>query len=168
MVTQDEKLASVSRRKLAELSMDAAVRNVALYSQILLEQLGKEAAMEVIYKKRFDDSYKVGRRNAEQLGNPKDIATLAEHGDKGYDMPLVPPIEVIELTETRYHFRNEGCLMGEAILRLNLDPDLLDLVKLWCTHDFGRMAGWNPDIAFQRPKFMLDGDDCCEFLCELK
>ena len=58
--------------------------------------------------------------------------------------------------------------MGEAILRLDLDQDLLDLVKLWCTHDFGRMAGWNPDIKFQRPKFILDGDDCCEFLCELE
>jgi len=38
-------------------------------------------------------------------------------------------------------------------------------MKLWCAHDFGHFAGWNPDMKFERIKFMLDGDDCCEFVC---
>ncbi|MBW2609319.1 MAG: hypothetical protein JRC68_03120, partial [Deltaproteobacteria bacterium] len=118
MVTLDEKLASVSRRKLAELAMDASARNVAAYSQMLLDELGKERAMEVIYKKRFDDSFKIGKRNGERLGEKtKELATLAEHGSKSFNQPFVTPNEVVELSETRYVTRTKGCLMGEAILR---------------------------------------------------
>jgi len=168
MVTQDEKLESVSTRKLAELAMESSARNIAVYSQMLLEQLGKEKAKEVIYKKRFDDSYKIGRRHAERLGNPTDLTVLAG-GKAEFQRPFVAPIEVFELSKTRHHFKTkEGCLMGEAILRLNLDDDLLDLVKLWCTHDFGRIAGWSPKIKLTRPKFILNGDDCCEFIAELE
>jgi len=168
MVTLDEKLESVSRKKLAELAMDSSARNIAVYSQMLMDELGKERAMEVIYKKRFDDSFKIGKRNAERAGKEKteDLASLSE--SESFDNPFVVPHEVVELTETRYVSTTKGCLIGEAILRLNLDKDLLDLVKLWCTHDFGRLAGWNPKIKLTKPRFLLDGDDLCEFVHELE
>jgi len=78
------------------------------------------------------------------------------------------PTEIVEQTETMQLRRTKGCLMGKAVLRLNLDKDLLDLVKLWCTHDFGRLEGWNPDIKFTRTKFIMDGDEYCEFLYEME
>ena len=167
MVTLDEKLESVSRRELADLGMDASARNIATYSQMLLDELGKERAMEVIKKKRFDDYYKIGKMNAEKAGKEKakKLATLAE--PPTFDSPFVIPREILELTETSYRTRTTGCLIGKAILRLNLDQDLLDLVKLWCEHDFGMIEGWNPDINFRRTKFLMDGDDCCEFEFEL-
>ena len=168
MVTLDEKLESVSRRELADLGMDASARNIATYSQMLLDELGKERAMDVIYKQRYDFFYAIARKSAEAQGNPKDFKTLAERSKDSFDRPFVVPSEIVELTETRYRFRSKGCLIGNAILKLNLDQDLLDVVKLWFTHDFGHFKGWNPDMKFDRLKFILDGDDCCEFVCEME
>ena len=68
MVTLEDKLNSVSRKKLADMAMDSSARNIAAYCKMLMDELGKERAAEVIYKHRFEEFLKVGQENAKRSG----------------------------------------------------------------------------------------------------
>jgi len=170
MASLEEKLERVTRTELMERSFGLRVEDIVMFSKILLEQLGKEKAIELIKKARWGLRYDQGKEAAAKLGNPKDLDTfIEEYFIKKMDgLPFVPPIELRERTKNRVIAGAPVCFLSEAILKRNLDKDLLDVVKAYCIHDEAWAAGWNPDMKVEKVKFLMDGDDSCDFLCEVE
>ena len=170
MPTLEEKMERMTRMELMEHVFATLAETVIIYSRILLEHLGKEKAIELVKKARWDARYGRGREAAEKLGSPKDIDTfIEEYFVKAMDrLPFVPPAEIRGRAKDRVVAGVSKCFLAEAVQKHNLDRDILDVVKAYCNHDEGWAAGWNPDMKFEKVKFLLNGDDSCDFLCEVK
>ncbi len=170
MPTLEEKMERLTRMELAERSFGLRVEDIVTYSRLLLEHLGKEKAVEAVKKARWDARYNRGKEAAERLGHPRDVDTFVEeYFVKAMDkIPFLPPAAVRERSTHRVIVGVSKCFFADAVSKLKLDKDLLDVVKAYCTHDEGWVAGWNPEMKFEKVKFLLDGDDACDFLCEVK
>jgi hypothetical protein len=170
MAKLEEKMGKLTRTELMEHVFKVRVEDIVMYSKILLEQLGKEKAIELVKKARWDARYGKGKETAEKLGNPKDVHAYYNALEEA--MAKIPyvrtPSEIVERTKNRIIFRTTKCFLSDAILARNLDKDLMDVVREYCNHDEGWAAGFNPDMKFERVKFLVDGDDSCQFLCEVK
>ena len=131
----------------------------------------KKTVAQVIY----DFNHMLGKRRAEELGNPPDFDSyINEYVVKMMDeIPPVPPIEILERTETRCVWGCRRCQYKDAIERWReacpdfVDDDVFEVLKARCSHDHGWTIGFNPNIRYERVKFLLDGDDGCFFDCQL-
>jgi len=57
--------------------------------------------------------------------------------------------------------------MAEALQKAGeKDPETFEVLKWIDVWDTGRANGFNPDMKFTRTKWLLDGDDYCEFVIE--
>jgi hypothetical protein len=170
MPTLEEKMESMTRMELMKHVFATLAETVIIYSKILLEHLGKEKAIDLVKKARWEARYGRGRETAESLGNPKDLcAFLESYFGKAMDrLPFVPQAEIRKYTNDGVIVGVSKCFLAEAVQKHNLGEDLLDVVKAYCNHDEGWAAGWNPDMRFQKVKFLLNGDDACDFLCEVR
>ena len=151
-----------------ELSASRA-KTLLLFTRILIDQVGKEKATELIRKARYDAWYEMGQKAAEALANPRDIDSYINEyiykfmapGKKAY----VPPQELERVSDKKAIFRTRCCFLAEALLRYG-DKETLEVVKAYCCHDIAWANGFNPEMKFEMTKFFLDGDDCCEFAFE--
>jgi len=167
--TLNEKLERGTRYDMVEFLHDVRAEDLCIYSKILLEQLGKEKAIGLVKKARWDARYEMGRKTAEDLGHPKDMETFVEAYDKRLDSIFyIPPVENRLIAKNKAIMKFSMCFLGEAILRRKPDKDLLDVLKAYCNHDEGWAGGWNPDMKCEKIKYILDGDDSCDFLFEVE
>ena len=140
-----------------------------MMTEILVSQVGKEKAKELIEKATYSRFYKLGRELAKKAGNPQDIdgyieAILIEQLGS---MPEVPPVEIVERTKNRVIFAARDCFIAEAFAEVG-EPEILEVAKYRCCHDRATANGFNPKMKFEMAKFLLNGDDCCEFVAELE
>jgi NAD-dependent DNA ligase len=165
------KLDSVSAEALVESLLASRARDLYKLVKVLISQIGKEKAKKIIEEAQYTASYKSGREAAEKAGNPKDIGGYIEVNNVNFlgNMPMAPLCEVVERTKNRYVFRNKNCYHAEAVLKVGAgDPEALEVIKCFCSHDTPWARGFNPNMKFKRTKFVLDGDDCCEFVAEVE
>ena len=164
------KLDSVSKEALVEGLLASRARDLFTLVRILVSQVGKEKAKELIEEAVGDASYKSGKEAAEKAGNPTDIDGYIEANTinlLGKIAAACTP-EIVERTKKRYVFRCTKCYPAEAFLKVGAgDPETLEVVKYCCPHDTAWAHGFNPNMKFERTKFLLDGDDCCEFVVEV-
>jgi hypothetical protein len=147
----------------------------ALSAKSLLSQVGVEEAKEITSKEVYDYLYKIGRATGERLGNPTDLDSYIEAYviEEMSAIPVVPPIEIVERTNTRCVWGVRACQYRDGINKLReenpdyIDDDVVEVLKSRCSHDHGWANGFNPKMHFERVKFMLDGDDGCFFECEV-
>jgi len=164
------KLDSVNKEALVKGLLAGKARDLFRLVKVLVSQVGKEKAKELIEEAVSSDAYKRGREAAEKAGNPKDIGGYIEVNNVNFlgNMPMAPLCEVVERTKNRYVFRNKNCYHAEAVLKVGAgDPEALEVIKCFCSHDTPWARGFNPNMKFKRTKFVLDGDDCCEFVVEV-
>jgi hypothetical protein len=131
----------------------------------------KKTVSQVIY----DFNYMLGKKRAEELGNPTDLDSyVSEYVVNVMDsIPPVPPIEILERTKdrclwgcTRCQYK-DGIEFWRAAYPDYVDDAVFEVLKSRCTHDHGWTIGFNPNIQYERVKFLLDGDDGCFFDCRL-
>ena len=166
-----EKIDKIDKDRLVKGLLLMRAKDIFSLTRLLISQVGKEKAIELIEKDRFDVSTKAGREAAEKAGNPKDIDSYIEINNIDFlgNIPGAPIMEMIERSEKRYVFRNNDCYWAEAVRAAGAeDPETLEVVKCWCSHDTPWAHAFNPDMKFERTHFVLDGDDYCEFRAELK
>lgn len=169
MQTVEEQLRKANPVQVVEELSASRAQTLLLLTKILIDQVGKEKAKELIRKARYDASYEKGRKAAEALGNPRDIDSyLKEYvhkvmapGKKAY----VPPSEVERVSDKKAVFSTRRCFLAEALLKYG-DKETLEVAKAYCCHDTAWANGFNPEMKFEVTKFFLDGDDCCEFTFE--
>jgi len=167
MTTLEEKIEKLPKTELVQCSYKLRAEDIVMYSKILLEQLGKEKAIELVKKARWDARYGIGREAAEKLGNPKDVDTFHNERVKFMEkIPFVPRSEIVQETKNRVISRTTKCFLSDAIHNLKLDAGLMDVVKAYCNHEEGLAGGWGMKCTKQ--KFFLNGDNCCEFMWEIE
>ncbi len=149
---------------------------IILYCKMLVSAVGTEKAKETSEKVIHDFWYKVGKTAAQKLGDPRDLDSfLEEYLVKMMgDLPVVPPIEIVERTKNKCIFGVKRCLRLDAVKRIIeefpelAEPETMEVVKAFCAHDEGWAKGFNPEMRFERIKFLFDGDDGCFFECEVR
>ena len=169
MQTVEEQLRKANPVQVVEELSAARAKTLLLFTKILIDQVGKERAKELIRKARYDAWYEMGRRAAEALGNPKDIDSYINEYIYKFmapsKKPYVPPQELERVSDKKAIFRTRRCFLAEALLKYG-DKETLEVVKDHCCHDIAWANGFNPKMKFEMTKFFLDGDDCCEFTSE--
>ncbi len=179
-----KKLDSISRETLVKSVMALRARDLFTVVKVLVSQVGKEKAEELLEEAQYAIFYKRGKDAAIRAGNPKDIDGYVKANtlDLLSCIPSAPIPEVIERTEKKYLFRCTKCSQAESLLGFGAgdsgglveashcseDQDSLEVVKYMCPHDTAWAKGFNPDMKFARTKFFLDGDDYCEFVAEVE
>lgn len=179
-----KKLDTISRETLVKSVMALRARDLFTVVKVLVSQVGKGKAKELLEEAQYAIFYQRGKDAAQRAGNPRDIDgyvkanTLALLGC----IPSAPIPEVIERTEKKYLFRCTKCSQAESLLcfgagdsgglvealHCSEDQETLEVVKYMCPHDTAWAKGFNPDMKFSRTKFFLDGNDYCEFLAEVE
>jgi len=163
------KMDSVGSEKLAESIFDLRARSIFILVKVIISLVGKEKAKELIEEAQYSNFYKRGKEAAEKVGNPTDVDSFLELKGGGLlgNLPFLTPPEIVEKTKNRLVTTCTRCLEAESLLKVGAgDPETLEVAKYCCPHDTAWANGFFPNMKFQRTKFLLDGDDCCEFVAE--
>ena len=163
------KLDAVSREKLVKSALAWRARNLFTVVEVLISQVGKEKAKELIDEAQYSIFYKRGKEAAEKAGNPKDIEGYIKENTLNLldHVPSAPIPEIVERTKNRYVFKCTKCYQAESLLEFAAgesvgmvkgeycleDKEALEVVKYCCPHDKGWANGFNPDMKFERVKF---------------
>ena len=173
---EEAKIDKASKMELIMGGERAGGRHQLIFAKILLEQLGKEKAKEVIRKTYYDINYKRGVQAAKERGNPEDIDSFVEWYCFGclQVVPQIPPIELRKITEKRYIYTCPKCTFYDAVQEIRktvpelADPDIQEVMSQRCEHDIALANGFNPKMKSIRTKFFFDGDGACEFDFEVE
>lgn len=168
------KLDLVSKEEMLEDSLVSKWRDIFTLTKIIMSLAGKEKAKELLEKAKYDAAYKVGREYAEKRGFPKDLKSFEEAKTDFFSKKIrtaafkCGPVEN-ESTENRQVRRCTKCYLADAILKVGAeDPETLEVARYFAANDEGWANGFNPDMKFERTKWLLDGDPYCEFIIEVE
>ena len=166
---QMEKLDRFSRVQIIEWIQGLRARDMLRLARLLIRAVGKEKAMEMYEKETYDDYYKVGREMSEKLGHPQDLDTyLNIYAIQAMaNIPDVQPPTLFQRSGNKVVWGVRQCYFAEALQKYG-DPELIDVVKKRCCHDEAWARGFNPKLKCRKTRFLLDGDDACEFTCEIE
>ena len=159
-----------SQYEIIEMALDDIIgaKTLVMMAKLLIDTVGKEEAGERMLKVRYDEYYKWGKMEAEQLGNPKDLDSLLETFLRK-SPPWVYICQFAYRTERKAVVRTVNhCFEAEAIKKYS-DKEMQEfLANYFCgQHDIGFAQGFLPGLKFKHTKHHLRGDDCCEFVLEL-
>ncbi|MBW1764088.1 MAG: L-2-amino-thiazoline-4-carboxylic acid hydrolase [Deltaproteobacteria bacterium] len=169
MDIQLAKLEKVSRDDLVRGCLRSKARDLFRTAKMLRTHFGKEKAIDMLEQVQTEDFCAAGQA-ASRVARKNDINGYIEVFIMDFlqNIPAAPPCEIVEKTDKRLIYRNSICYHADAVMEFGKDdPETLDIVKCFCTHDKPWAEGFNPAMRFERTKFVLDGDDCCEFLLEI-
>jgi hypothetical protein len=170
------KLAALTKEQMVQLTMMWGFRDILLLLKVLISRFGEEEAKRLFSEARHNLYYQSGREKAEQLGNPQDMDSFIEaYLDSINKNPLADPVEVVERTKSRAVWKESRCTVAEAWTKIAQDPalvakygaDAIEAAKAHCVHDIAWATGFNPKIRIEMTKFLLAGDDCCQWVAEL-
>jgi hypothetical protein len=173
----DEKIDAKTKEELIAHVSNEQMRERLIWTKSLVDIFGKEQAKKVIHNTLYPIWYAWGRETAVAMGCPQDLDGFIKMREGRAGNPIVPPSEIVEKTKTRYVTRTNRCFIAEAYFRYKENKrdyhkfggdDVFEAVKSRCDMDTARWNGFNPKIKVTRTKFFFDGDDCCEFVCELE
>jgi hypothetical protein len=156
-----------------ETLLDARARDIIQLIRVLVSQVGKDKAKELIKKARWEDWFQRGKATAEKLGHPQDLDSyLKEYfGTQMANLPFlakVDPSKFEEKTKTRAVCTSRDYCIGRAIAKLG-DEMIREICKeAYCIHDIAWAEGFNPKINTKISKIFYNGDDCCQFVWEMK
>jgi len=179
-----DKLDSISKEALVKSALALRARDLFTVVKVLVSQVGKEKAKELLEEAQYSTFLQRGKEAAEKAGYPKDINGYVEANtiDLLAYIPTAPIPVVIKRTEKKYLFRCTKCSQAESLLDFGAgnskglveashcseDQETLEVVKCMCPHDTAWAKGFNPEMKFARTKFFLNGDDYCEFVAEIE
>ncbi|MBI4186525.1 MAG: L-2-amino-thiazoline-4-carboxylic acid hydrolase [Chloroflexi bacterium] len=157
-----------SQEELIERLLDIRARDIITLTKLLVSQVGKEKAKELIRKARWASWSAMGKKAAEREGHPEDLDGYIEAyfvKELG-GMPWVPPTVWDERTEHRAVTTYRAPCIGRSIAKF-ADEEMKELGIAYCVQDLAWAKGFNPDIKMKMTKTYCAGDDCCQFVIEL-
>lgn len=118
-----------------------------------------------------------GTRRAEDLASfaqynldPTDLRDAAKWDDllreedwENNSVYGLQKFELVEATQSRYVHKVTYCLYAE-LWKLHGKPEIG--YQIHCRTDMAwwHRPAWNPDVQFEQPKTLMQGDDCCLFI----
>lgn len=122
------------------------------------EEFGRERVLEITKRVIVEIARQQGKALADQLGG-----NSLGHFIQGKD-PWVKgdalQIEVLQATETTYHFNVTRCRYADMYRALGI-PELGAVLS--CGRDYALGEGFNPDLKLTRTQTIMAGAPCCDF-----
>lgn len=119
---------------------------------------GRERVIEVAERVIVEIAHQQGKALADQMGG-----NSLSHFVSGKD-PWVKgdalQIEVLESTDTTYHFNVTRCRYAEMYRALGI-PELGGVLS--CGRDYALGEGFNPDLKLIRTQTIMEGAPFCDF-----
>jgi hypothetical protein len=126
-------------------------------------EFGRERVIEIAKRVIVEIARHQGKALADQLGG-----NSLGHFVQGKD-PWVKgdalQIEVLQVTETTYHFNVTRCRYAETYLALGI-PELGEVLS--CGRDYALGDGFNPDLKLTRTQTIMEGAPFCDFRYRLE
>jgi hypothetical protein len=176
--SKEEKMGKLTKDELVEWLITFDLQERLLFAKALISLVGKEEAKKIISRTVTDTWYKRGRATAEELGNPEDLDSYIDIMIKRMARnPIAPPLEIVERTKNRVIFRETGCVIADVFEKFKKNvaevarfggDEVMEVSKARCDMDTAWANGFNPKMKFERTKFFLDGEGCCEFIAEIE
>jgi hypothetical protein len=121
-------------------------------------EIGRERVIEIAKRVVVDIARQQGRGLADQVGG-----NSLSHFVSGKD-PWVKgdalQIEVLESTQTTYHFNVTRCRYAEMYRALGI-PELGSVLS--CGRDYALGEGFNPGLKLTRTQTIMEGAPFCDF-----
>ena len=162
-----------TKDEVRETLLYARARDIIQLIRLLVSQVGKEKAKELIRKSRWEDHYNRGKEAAEEHGMAQDLEGYFNIYF-GNEMPKLPFLSGKDLskcdekTENRIVLTVKDFCIGRAIAELG-DDEIREIGKeAYCIHDIAWAKGFNPKINCTITKIYYDGHDRCQFLWEME
>ena len=132
-------------------------KNLIWLSNALINELGKEKALEVLKKEAENRNRIVSRRT---FGNSKDRSL------KAYTRQFTDPvkwenlakIEVVEDTDSVFEMKVHTCIFAEVFRERNAGEIGY---AYFCWGDYAHAEEFNPKVKMERDKTLMQGHDCC-------
>ncbi|MGE5377511.1 MAG: L-2-amino-thiazoline-4-carboxylic acid hydrolase [Bacteroidota bacterium] len=157
------------------------VEGLALVCPLLLSQYG-EQLWEVYFHSVLEMAE--GSREARPA---EDLASFAQHGldptdlrdaarwdellreEDGENNSVygLQSFEVVEASRFRYVHKVTSCLYAE-LWKKQGRPDIGYQIHCRTDQAWWNRPAWNPDVRFEQPKTLMQGDDCCVFIQTLQ
>ena len=126
-------------------------------------EFGRERVIEIAKRVIVEIARQQGKALADQLGG-----NSLGHFVQGKD-PWVKgdalQIEVLQATETTYHFNVTRCRYAEMYRALGI-PELGAVLS--CGRDYALGDGFNPDLKLTRTQTIMEGAPFCDFRYRLE
>jgi hypothetical protein len=149
---QDDQLGILQRRRIEANIIDP------IY-QIMVRELGKEKAADIIREAITEDAQKAGARFAASEPNGANLLTFIAIQDLWKkDDALVTT--VVEESEEVYTYEVTRCAYAEMYQEMGL-AEIGNLLS--CTRDFEFIVGYDSSIEITRTKTIMGGDSHCDF-----
>ena len=165
------KLDGLSKEQMLTNALVSKWRDIFSLTKILISQVGKEKAKELLAKAKYDEGIELGKEFADRgyamTMDGHDEAKAAYMKEKVKGAAWKSGYIDEECTEERRVRRATTCYLAKAILKVaEEDPETFEVAKYFEPSDEGWAHGFNPNMKFKRTKWLLDGDPYCEFIIE--
>ncbi len=124
----------------------------------LAAEFGRERVVEIAKRVIVEIARQQGKALADQVGGDSLL-----HFVSGKD-PWVKgdalQVEVLEATDTTYHFNVTRCRYAEMYLALGI-PELGSVLS--CGRDYALGEGFNPNLKLTRTQTIMEGAPFCDF-----
>ena len=131
------------------------------FAKELMEELGKEKALQIIAKAFEKLQVRRAKELAEELGD-NSLETLARYYQKR--AAENENLHVLEVTDSRMATKISRCRALEAFTQLGAP----EICRAYCGSDYAYVKAFNPRMKLIRTKTLADGDDCCNHIWALE
>ena len=148
-------------------------RDIFMLTKVIISLVGEEKAKELLEKVKYDEGIRLCKEYASR-GYPMTIAGHNEakavyFKEKVKGAAFKGDIHKNEDSEKGQVAKATTCFLSDAILKVGAeDPETFEVAKYFEPSDIGWANGFNPKMKVTRTKWLLGGDDCCEFVFEME
>ena len=124
----------------------------------LAEEFGRERVIEIAKRVIVEIARQQGKALAEQVGG-NSLSHFVGAKDPWVKGDALQ-VEVLEATNTTYHFNVTRCRYAEMYRALGI-PELGSVLS--CGRDFALGEGFNPNLTLTRTQTIMEGAPFCDF-----
>ena len=135
-------------------------RELIVAMRVLRDRFG-EPAVDAVAEVHRNNVRQAFRKKAAETGR-NDLAALAESARGSSETHTS---QVLRQDDRVLEIRITRCAHAEQYAEWNARDVGL---KFMCAGDLAMIEGLNPRITLERPKLLMNGDDCCHFIYRLE
>ena len=144
---------------LVRLEIEATV--LAQVYEVLKKRLGQEEALAAMTQMVEHTAEQAGRAFAAESKTGPSLEHFATIWDRLMAVPGSLETEGYELGRDRMSLTVTGCGYLKLYEKMGLAPELLPVLS--CCRDFAFAQGYSPKLHLERPTFIGQGDELCQF-----
>jgi len=129
--------------------------------EVLQKRLGREEALAVMTQMVEQTAEEAGKAFAAESKTGPSLEHFSTIWDRLMAVPGSLETEGYELEEGRMSLTVTGCGYLKLYRKMSLPQELLPVLS--CCRDFAFARGYSPNLHLERPVFIGQGDEVCQF-----